>query len=140
MLLYEPVNPFTKANKEHAKHILGIDNNAIKNISGVWTDILLYDIEALWRDEAIQNAFLHRGTKYDVDDSIPYFFSNLYRFHDPEYVPTDTDVIMFRRKTKKFEEFNFEQDKLRITITDTGGSREQRKKWRNCFRGTTAIV
>jgi GTPase SAR1 family protein len=139
--LHDPINPFiTKMNRDRAKHLLGIDHSTMKNISSVWTDVLVDDIEALWNDDAVQETFQLRGRKFHIHESVSYFLDNLYRFKVQDYVPSDTDVLMYRSRTKNFEELVCETEIAKAVVIDTGGTRDQRRKWKLALRGINVVV
>ena len=65
---------------------------------------------------------------------------NAERFSDPEYVPSELDILKVRVKTTGITETVFYNGKNRFRMVDVGGQRNERKKWIHCFQEVTAII
>ncbi|CAN4076752.1 unnamed protein product [Withania somnifera] len=106
---------------------------------------LVRDIEALWKDPAIQETLL-RGNELQVPDCAHYFMENLQRFADIHYVPTKEDVLFARIRTMGVVEIQFspvgENKKSGevYRLFDVGGQRNERRKWIHLFEGVTAVI
>ena len=78
-----------------------IDSESISTLDAFNVDFD-YDISEhlsnLWEDESIQIAFQHRAETV-VPDHVDYFFGKLNEISDPDYVPTDEDIIKARIRT-----------------------------------------
>ena len=59
---------------------------------------------------------------------------------DPNYLPTDQDVLRSRVKTTGITETHFKIGELNYKLFDVGGQRSERKKWIHCFENVTAII
>ncbi len=55
-------------------------------------------IESLWKDPVIQ-ILMERANEFCLMDSADYFFTNVKRICNREYVPTQHDVLHARAKT-----------------------------------------
>ncbi|KAL7316748.1 hypothetical protein PS15m_003198 [Mucor circinelloides] len=53
---------------------------------------------SLWKDKSIQKTF-SRGHTFAFNENIKYFFDQLDRLFQPDYTPTDPDIIHCRIKT-----------------------------------------
>lgn len=73
----------------------------------------------------------------DDNDS---YFDSIDRIGDPNYVPTDQDVLRSRVKTTGITETTFNIGELTYRMFDVGGQRSERKKWIHCFENVTAII
>lgn len=100
---------------------------------------LHHDILTIWNDQNI-DTLKSRQSEYYLMDSAPYFFSQLDRLTDPEYVPTVDDVLRARTKTTGIYETRFTMGNLSIHMFDVGGQRSERKKWIHCFEAVTSII
>ncbi|KAI9530853.1 hypothetical protein NQZ68_000344 [Dissostichus eleginoides] len=60
----------------------------------------------------------------------------------PNYVPTQQDVLRTRVKTTGIVEthFTFKDLYFNLEDVDVGGQRSERKKWIHCFEGVTSII
>ena len=62
-----------------------------------------------------------------------YFFENVERTVDPNFVPSDDDILRCRVKTTGISETILKVGDLRYRLLDVGGQRTERRKWLNCF-------
>ncbi|KAI8889004.1 G protein alpha subunit [Backusella circina FSU 941] len=96
-------------------------------------------IKALWADGGVQECF-KRSNEYQLNDSASYYFNSIDRIGDPNYLPTDQDVLRSRVKTTGISETKFIIGELTYRMFDVGGQRSERKKWIHCFENVTAII
>lgn len=96
-------------------------------------------IKALWADSGVQECF-GRSREYQLNDSASYYFDAIDRIGDPNYLPTDQDVLRSRVKTTGITETTFHIGEHTYRLFDVGGQRSERKKWIHCFENVTAIV
>jgi len=97
------------------------------------------DIKLLWSDPAIKQTFI-RSSEFQLNDSAGYYFDNIDRISNLDYVPTEQDLLRSRTKTTGIIETEFEVDKFRFRMVDVGGQRSERKKWMYCFQDVTAVI
>ncbi|PWN46267.1 putative guanine nucleotide-binding protein alpha-1 subunit [Ceraceosorus guamensis] len=93
----------------------------------------------LWRDPGVQACF-QRSREYQLNDSAQYYFDSVERMAQPNYLPTDQDVLRSRVKTTGITETHFQIGELNYKLFDVGGQRSERKKWIHCFENVTAII
>ncbi|KAF7625433.1 hypothetical protein AFLA_002295 [Aspergillus flavus NRRL3357] len=96
-------------------------------------------IGALWRDSGVQECF-KRSREYQLNDSAKYYFDAIERIAQPDYLPTDQDVLRSRVKTTGITETTFIIGDLTYRMFDVGGQRSERKKWIHCFENVTTIL
>ncbi|KAI9315981.1 guanine nucleotide binding protein, alpha subunit [Dichotomocladium elegans] len=96
-------------------------------------------VKALWRDPNLQSVF-DRSNEFQLNDSAKYYFDSIDRIGDPNYLPTDQDVLRSRVKTTGITETTFNIGELTYRMFDVGGQRSERKKWIHCFENVTAII
>ncbi|KAG8966888.1 Guanine nucleotide-binding protein alpha-2 subunit [Tulasnella sp. 419] len=96
-------------------------------------------IESLWNDPIILKVMEHSSEFY-LMDSAEYFFSEIRRIAQPDYIPNEQDVLRCRAKTTGITETKFTVDRLTIHMFDVGGQRSERKKWIHCFENVTSII
>jgi GTPase SAR1 family protein len=105
-----------------------------------WTPEIASFAETIWKDKAIQQA-LTAKSELHIFDGAEHFFSNLERFRDHlTYKVTVEDALYCRRKTTGLIQFNFEIDSTKFSLSDVGGQRNERKKWKNIFQDVTAVI
>lgn len=105
-----------------------------------WSQQVAEDIKALWNDSGIETTFKQRDRAFQLNDSAQYFFSNVDRFMDPDYLPTEQDVLRARVRTTGIEEAIFDFDDISFRMLDVGGQRSERRKWIHCFDCVTAVI
>lgn len=97
------------------------------------------DVLQIWRDPNTA-SLLVRQNEFYLMDSTPYFIAELDRVSEPDYVPTEMDVLRARTKTTGIFETRFTMGNLSIHMFDVGGQRSERKKWIHCFESVTSII
>eukprot|EP01104_Vermistella_antarctica_P009841 TRINITY_DN257_c0_g1_i1.p1 TRINITY_DN257_c0_g1~~TRINITY_DN257_c0_g1_i1.p1 ORF type:complete len:355 (-),score=122.09 TRINITY_DN257_c0_g1_i1:368-1432(-) len=105
-----------------------------------WNQEVGQDILRLWQDKGIQATYSQRDKHYQLNDSANYFFGNVERFMEPNYLPTEQDVLRARVRTTGIEEAVFEFDDMSFRMLDVGGQRSERRKWIHCFDCVTAVI
>ncbi|XP_037043630.1 G protein alpha i subunit isoform X1 [Bradysia coprophila] len=106
---------------------------------GVLTPELVMLMKKLWSDPGVQLCF-SRSREYQLNDSAAYYLNTLDRISQPNYIPTQQDVLRTRVKTTGIVETHFSFKGLHFKMFDVGGQRSERKKWIHCFEGVTAII
>nr|XP_023026305.1 G protein alpha i subunit [Leptinotarsa decemlineata] len=106
---------------------------------GELTPELVMLMKKLWQDPGVQLCFA-RSREYQLNDSAAYYLNALDRISQPNYVPSQQDVLRTRVKTTGIVETNFSFKNLHFKMFDVGGQRSERKKWIHCFEGVTAII
>ena len=70
-------------------------------------------IASMWQDKSIPKVFDHQNEFY-LMDSAPYFFEEVKRIAEPDYTPTEADVLRARTKTTGIYETRFQMGQLSI--------------------------
>ncbi|KAF2071921.1 hypothetical protein CYY_006758 [Polysphondylium violaceum] len=105
-----------------------------------WNSQIADDTMHLWNDPSIKSAFEKRDKEFQLNDSAEYFFTNLTRISEPDYVPNPQDALRTRIMTKGIVEAEVIFDQMNMKIIDVGGQRAQRRKWIHCFDGVSAVI
>jgi len=96
-------------------------------------------IEKIWNDPAIQTMYENRS-HFQFPDSGKYFFDKIDEISDPEYIPTQQDILRSRVRTTGIVESTFEIEGRSFQMFDVGGQRNERKKWIHCFENVTCVI
>lgn len=96
-------------------------------------------IKDLWSDAGIQECY-DRRREYQLTDSAKYYLSDLERIQDPDYLPTEQDILRVRTPTTGILEYPFDLDSIIFRMVDVGGQRSERRKWIHCFENVTSII
>ncbi|VEL30229.1 unnamed protein product [Protopolystoma xenopodis] len=84
--------------------------------------------QKLWRDQGLQEV-VRRSNEYQLLDSARYFLDKCVQVADPNYIPSDQDILRCRVLTSGIFETSFIMNKIRFHIFDVGGQKEERRKW-----------
>jgi len=96
-------------------------------------------ISQLWKTTTIQKSFARRSEFWNLD-SADYYFANVERFAEENYVPNEDDRIMARVRTTGIVSTEFDETGVHFSVFDVAGQRSERKKWLNCFENVKAVV
>ncbi|KAG0276477.1 guanine nucleotide-binding protein subunit alpha [Linnemannia exigua] len=96
-------------------------------------------IKALWADTGIQECY-RVGTNINLQDSAQYFLDSVDRISEPDYVPTDDDILQARVRTLAVSEHYFNIDSVLYKIYDVGGQKSLRKYWAPYFDDVDGII
>lgn len=117
----------------------------------------LEPLKSLWSDPNVQRAW-ERGNEAALPEkyvpclqtfvcgllisaiSLLYFFDSLDRLFDPEYQPTESDIIQCRARTTGITETTFQLKDHEMLMVDVGGQKSERRKWIHCFQDVTSIL
>lgn len=94
---------------------------------------------ALWKDAGIQKA-VSKGHEFALHDNLSFYFDNINRMFEPDWLPNDQDVLHARLRTTGITETVFELRDLTFRMMDVGGQRSERKKWIHCFEGVQCLL
>ncbi|KAG0816212.1 hypothetical protein G6F18_003395 [Rhizopus arrhizus] len=84
---------------------------------------LLKPLSSLWADKGVQRVRDEANTMFALHDNASYFFKQLDRFWQPDYTPTDQDIVRCRAKTTGIIETTFHIGPLTYRMFDVGGQR-----------------
>ena len=142
----DSINVFTRAAVKMGKEFTESEQVAVDGMQALakshdedmlgsavgWMDIIR-------ESAAFKHAWDQRNTFWNLEAS-KFFFDNFKRFVGEEFVPTDEDIIMARKRTTGVIETTFDKFDIKWTVVDVGGQRNERRKWINCFDDVHAIL
>ncbi|KAI8621855.1 guanine nucleotide binding protein, alpha subunit [Chytriomyces sp. MP71] len=102
-------------------------------------DEIVDAVEAVWKDPGIQYCYT-RANEYQLVDCCAYFLSRVKEVCNPEYNPTEQDILNTRQMTTTVTETKILVEKKIFRIFDVGGQRSERKKWAPYFDDVDAII
>ncbi|XP_021104243.1 guanine nucleotide-binding protein subunit alpha-13 isoform X2 [Heterocephalus glaber] len=112
-------------NQLHGDKLMAFDTRAPMAAKGmVETGVFLQylpAIRALWADSGIQNAY-DRRREFQLGESVKYFLDNLDKLGEPDYIPSQQDILLARRPTKGIhDEFDqvLMEDRLTNRLTES---------------------
>ena len=92
------------------------------SIERVWSSELGQEIKALWEDPGVQETFKKKSS-FQIEDSAQYYFDNLDRICQNDYIPTEEDIVRARMKTTGLIEQKFHSHETDFVMIDVGGQR-----------------
>ncbi|CAB1108747.1 unnamed protein product [Ectocarpus sp. CCAP 1310/34] len=96
-------------------------------------------IQDVWSDPAMLRVW-ERRAEYQIVESVKYFFNEMERIKQDDYVATQQDVLYSRVRTSGIVTERYEIDGSTFEMYDVGGQRNERKKWIHCFDNVTAVI
>ncbi|KAM7392666.1 hypothetical protein PAMA_007675 [Pampus argenteus] len=122
-------------NISHAEKLSQMDADQVSMLQSWQVDA----IKRVWNDHGIQRCY-DRRREFQLSDSAKYYFSDLDRITDTQYVPTLQDILRVRVPTTGIIEYPFDLSKVVFRMVDVGGQRSERRKWIHCFENVTSVI
>jgi len=97
------------------------------------------NIEKVWLDPGIQVCYENRSL-FQFPDSGKYFFDKIHEISNPQYIPSQQDVLHSRVRTTGIVETEFKIEQRTFHLFDVGGQRNERRKWIHCFENVTCVI
>uniref|UniRef100_A0A914DMS6 Guanine nucleotide-binding protein G(s) subunit alpha n=1 Tax=Acrobeloides nanus TaxID=290746 RepID=A0A914DMS6_9BILA len=130
-----PVKLDDPSNEPSKQYLLSVDNNPDFDYPQVFYDHVI----KCWNDRGVHTCF-ERSNEYQLIDCAKYFLDKVADVRQPNYDPSEQDILRCRVMTTGIFETKFEVDKVRFHMFDVGGQRDERRKWIQCFNDVTAII
>ncbi|MCI4384243.1 hypothetical protein PGIGA_G00036750 [Pangasianodon gigas] len=131
------------SNQTHGEVLMGFDTRSAMMAQGiVETKVFFHylpNIHSLWADSGIQSAY-DRRREFQLGESVKYFLDSLDRIGQPDYLPTQQDILLARKPTKGIHEYDFEIKNVPFKMVDVGGQRSERRRWFECFDSVTSVL
>ncbi|KAH9526532.1 hypothetical protein DERF_000609 [Dermatophagoides farinae] len=138
----ELVNPM---NQPSLNFIKKLDTTQMETYD--YPDEFFEHTKRLWSDPGIQACYL-RSNEFFLIDSAKYFLDMIDKIRNPDYEPSDQDILRSRKRTSELQKIEF---KVKVPkqnggkmqpfcMYDVGGQRGERRKWFQAFIGIKAIL
>lgn len=128
-----------KVSEENIPNVDIVDNAKDIGDGEPFPTRLIEPLKALWADTHVQRAY-ERGNEAALPENLPYFFADLDRLFQPNYQPTEQDIIRCRARTIGITETSFHLKDNELLMVDVGGQKSERRKWIHCFQDVTSIL
>ena len=110
----------------------------------VLTDQELSDIadsiEYLWSVKQIKNTYNKRGNHFSFITNADYFFDKVQEVFAADYEPSHEDILKVQIRTTGLCECTYVIGDDRYRFFDTGGQRNERKKWPPSMYDAPAVI
>lgn len=111
------------------------------NTEEVFDSNIAAKIKEVYNTPEVQTFVKFQQGNFYLIDSTHYFLSDIDRLVEPDYIPSQQDILRTRKKTSGIYDFKFQMSTgLNIHMYDVGGQRSERKKWIHCFDNVTLII
>ncbi|KAJ8254500.1 hypothetical protein COCON_G00211120 [Conger conger] len=131
------------ANQAHGDTMMAFNTRSSLIVNGMVESKVfqqyLPSIRALWADSGIQQAY-DRRRELQLGESVKYFLDHLDKLGDPDYLPSQQDILLARKPTKGIHEYDFQIKNVPFKMVDVGGQRSERRHWFECFDSITSIL
>lgn len=84
-------------------------------------------LDKLWQSPQMKEAWGKKSSVY-IPDATPYYMSNIFRFIEKDFSPSEEDIIMARVRTTGMFMTSFDAPPIHWRVVDVGGQRSERKK------------
>ncbi|KAI9067517.1 G-protein alpha subunit [Trametes sanguinea] len=116
--------------------------SALENIVAKTLAVVVGEIETLWCHPGVQG--LLKGNKLRLEEYAAFFLNHIRRIAQPDYLPTNEDILHVRIQTIGVTEHQFDINmggtQYHWFLYDVGGARGQRHAWVPYFDDATAII
>ncbi|XP_034477376.1 G protein alpha q subunit-like [Drosophila innubila] len=120
---------------ELADLVMSIDAEQVATLE----DPYLSAIKTLWSDSGIQECY-NRRREYQLIDSAKYYLNNIHRIQEPDYLPSEQDILHSRSPTTGILQYSFKLHPFTFRMVDVGGQRSERRKWLHCFENVSLLL
>ena len=121
---------------EYVEDILSVD---LADAHDELTPALGRRISAMWKDKGLQGVYDKREF-FHLMDSTDYYLNEVERIAEPDFIPTEEDMIMTRVRTTGMVTSDIREGLFTYQIVDVGGQRSERRKWIHYFDDVRSIV
>uniref|UniRef100_A0A914VDT9 Cholesterol 7-desaturase n=1 Tax=Plectus sambesii TaxID=2011161 RepID=A0A914VDT9_9BILA len=104
-----------------------------------FTPDLSQALKDLWADKGVQKVF-QRRSEFQISDSAKFFLDSIDRISQPNYKPTEQDILHTRVPTTGVVQVQFVIKGCTFRVFDVGGQRSERRKWIHLFDDVNAII
>eukprot|EP01084_Bolivina_argentea_P282275 483139_1 len=142
----ETMDPDDDDNKHKTKTIESIETIQNHSHSEMYDvsvpDIVLDAVQFIWNNcTALHTLMEDMSFKHKIlEETTVYFWNDIERIKQSNYVPNDLDFLNLRVKTTGITQKRFRIQKQRFHIFDVGGQVSERNKWIHCFDDVTALL
>eukprot|EP01084_Bolivina_argentea_P102837 184224_1 len=119
-----------------------ITNLAAPNSNSILNEEIATNITILWNEEKIKLIF-DETAKLHLNGPCAYFFDAMDRVSDPNFEPSDKDILMQRRPTTGLIEqviAKTDYEDVKFQMVDVGGQNNERRKWIHQFEHVAAVI
>ncbi|CAE6430744.1 unnamed protein product [Rhizoctonia solani] len=105
----------------------------------VYPKELLQPLQDFWGGAGAQEGW-SRANEVALPENLQYFFGDLPRVFQQDYIPTTQDIVWCRTPTIGTTETVLKQGDRELMLVEIGGQRFARRQWVTCFNNVPAIV
>eukprot|EP01084_Bolivina_argentea_P301088 519335_1 len=96
-------------------------------------------VKVLWQENSIRE-FFNTTSNIELCESSAFFWDNIDRISQHDYVPDVRDIMLVRHRTTGVLDQRFEFQSRSYCVQTVGGQLNERKKWIHRFECVTAVI
>ena len=124
-----------------ASYQLSADHNdRVNNLSALELSEIGDCIHYLWALPQIKATYHKRGNHFSFISNADYFFDKVVELFQSDYEPSKLDMVKVQIRTTGLCERMHVIDDIKYKFIDTGGQRNERKKWPWLFDNPTGVI
>eukprot|EP01083_Nonionella_stella_P020799 57700_1 len=98
-------------------------------------------LKILWNESSIQKVWMRRHSLMFCNyDNYEYYMNEIDRISNVSYVPSVQDILWVYSRTGGIIRTKFEIDRKVYSVVDVGGTRAERRKWKQIFDDIAVVV
>ncbi|CEF63500.1 Guanine nucleotide-binding protein G(k) subunit alpha [Strongyloides ratti] len=112
--------------------------NGFENVYGPFDEKEIDCIKTLWNDKNIQEVYKRRG-QFNLNDSAGYFFEEIDRINQPNFIPTPEDLVRAYVPTLGVDNLIFTAKNKSYQIIEYGGTKLDVKLIEDLYDGINCV-
>eukprot|EP00298_Acanthocystis_sp_HF-20_P016081 c21369_g2_i5.p1 GENE.c21369_g2_i5~~c21369_g2_i5.p1 ORF type:complete len:348 (+),score=130.94 c21369_g2_i5:24-1067(+) len=126
-------------NSAELESFLASDRSSLNSQSTIEGKTVGDLVEILWKDPAVQKAWLKRSA-LQIVETHQIFLDEVNRLKQSGYLPSKEDIVYSRVRSSGVVTEKFEIEGKTFELYDVGGQRNERKKWIHVFDNVHAVI
>ena len=118
------------------------DISTIKDLEPAGDELTPEVAEAIyrvWQDPIMRVVYEQAGSS-GIGENASFFLDSVSRIADPNYSPTDEDILKARIRTLGKNEIKFQFGNRNSLLIDVGGQKNERKNWKKNFEDVNYVL
>ncbi|KAH0794638.1 Fungal G-protein, alpha subunit [Histomonas meleagridis] len=98
-----------------------------------------HEMKQLWENVSAKEIY-EESNSIGFGDYTSYFFDKVETIADPNYTPTDEDLLKSRIRTTGISSIQFLINDIKTELFDVGGQLSERPKWKRCYQNVNFLL
>jgi len=143
--LISDIKELIEALKRSGQSVAAELSNSIEAVSGLELNDdelipeIAEEISRIWKDPIMQVTY-KEANSIGIGDNASYFLDKVTQIAEPDYLPSDEDLLKSRIRTTGIANLDFLINDLKTKLFDVGGQKGERARWQRCFKGVDFLL